>query len=179
MYKSLIAITLLAASAALAWGQELSWQKITSPDSSFSFEMPGDVKLDSALNMAGSQLITTYFYVSLLPVGSFVVSYTDFAHLKGLEMKESELQTLLEGELPKVVSNLQDVEVIYNEKDSLDGNRGRKIQVTGTSSGTPLVYTSRNYLVGMRLYEIMTQSVIGAVPGEYFKRFFESFTLLK
>ena len=179
MFKSFVAITLVLTAASLVQAQELGWQKVVAPDSSFSFEMPGEVALDSAVSVAGSEPVTTYFYVSALPVGSFVVSYTDLNYIKGMKIPESQLRTILEGGLPNAMATLDDVEVIYNERTMLDSNQGRKIQVTGTNAGTPLVYTSRSYLVGLRVYEIMTQSIIGAIPGEYFKRFFESFTLLK
>ncbi|NLI98444.1 hypothetical protein GX441_07290 [bacterium] len=166
----------------LVSAQEVPWVNVIPADSSFSVLMPAPVVFDSTQGMVAGKSMTTYFYSFDFSSGSFVMSYTDIPYLADIKDKETfehEVQLLLEGNLANVVTSFENSKVIYNEKITVDSQPGRVFQVTGTFSGVPVQYTSRRYVIGTRLYEIMVQSVIGAIPAEYFQRFFESFELIK
>jgi hypothetical protein len=176
--SSVIVLSVFAV-VTLGFAQEVPWVNVIPPDSSFSILMPAPVVLDSTASMIAGKSVITYSYSFDFSTGSFIVGYTDLPNLKDKETFEHEAQLLLEGNLANVVTSFENSKVIYNEKIAIDSQPGRMVQVTGTFSGVPVQYTSRKYIVGTRLYDITLQSVIGAIPTEYFQRFFESFKLTK
>lgn len=168
MQKKLFVFILLTAALLSACGG-LAWETFTSPDGSFTVDMPGTAveEIQAIPTDVGS--IDTYFYTVDNVTEAYIVSYSDFPEdIVAL----TDADTLLQGTKEGVVGT----STIISEKDvTVQGYPALELVLESPEDG----FSFRVLLIvqNNRLFQVLMVVDIADVNNSDYDPFFDSFTL--
>lgn len=164
---ALIACFILSSFAAAA---QTEWVTFSSPEGRFSLQFPE--KPTAEVNHAIADKPTMYsFTAKSRTIGCFA-SYADY------RVSDGQQQSALDNIRNAIVSN-NGGRLLDETKISINGNPGRQLLMSKTTeNGSELIYHSRMYLVGSRLYQIVAIYLKGDSQSPELPKYFDSFRLL-
>ena len=124
---------------------------------------------DTATSIAPALLVDEDFLRVDTDRGAFLVTWNDFGQLEG------PAETVLDGARDRAIAEVGGSRTI-EELVSLDGFPGRALNVD--VAGGQLIFRSRIYLVGLRLYQVTWTGPPEESVSIRVRRFFDSFRLL-
>ena len=158
-------VFILVAICSISAFQGDHWVKIAPPASGFSVLMPGEAKEE----VQPGDDFTLHLYSVSAASGFYMAAYGDYApriHLDPAGELVANRDNFLKG---------LNARLIASKNISLDGHAG--IEFTGESDMA--VFSSRVYLIGNRVYQIMTAIDSGKDDSANVNRFLSSFAFVK
>lgn len=150
-------------------GFTLAWKEFRSTEGRFSVSMPGTPEVETREVPSDLGPLSTHVFTATEKSIPYVVAYTDYP----VDSPDAEMSaTILNGARDGVVKSLG-ATVVKEKEIQLDGHPGKDLEMT---SG-PLRLRAKIYLVGVRLYQVLSVAPkAGKVPKSV-DRFLASFKL--